>query len=77
MVGNVYQWLQDKYHKSYAATPSNGDPLEDAAGSARVIRGGSFESTRPDDLGAESRSWSIEAMNTATIGFRLARSITE
>ena len=48
MHGNVWQWCQDSYNKSYSTAPAT-DPLNDKRGSKpRVVRGGSlYGSTIP------------------------------
>lgn len=40
--GNVWEWMQDKYHSSYDGAPTDGSAWE-GDGSHRVIRGGSFD----------------------------------
>ncbi|NNN06846.1 MAG: formylglycine-generating enzyme family protein, partial [Elusimicrobia bacterium] len=41
MAGNVWEWVEDKYHDSYKGAPTDGSAWEDA-GSFRVVRGGSW-----------------------------------
>ena len=42
MLGNVWEWCQDHWHKDYRGTPSNGTPWKSESGSLRVCRGGSW-----------------------------------
>jgi formylglycine-generating enzyme required for sulfatase activity len=40
MHGTVWEWCADAWHNSYMSAPVDGSVWEDAAGSARVLRGG-------------------------------------
>ena len=73
MVGNVWQWVQDKYQSSYANTPLNGSASE-GSGSGRVMRGGSFGSRDAGALRADYRYVDDPAYRSIYFGFRLARS---
>ena len=42
MAGNVWEWVQDCYHSSYADAPVNGEAWTTDCSSSRVRRGGSF-----------------------------------
>lgn len=54
MAGNVWEWVQDTYHSSYANAPIDGGALEDARSGERVIRGGAWDSM-PAALRASNR----------------------
>ncbi len=41
MAGNVWEWVQDRYHFDYTGAPTDGSAWEDG-GSFRVLRGGCF-----------------------------------
>ncbi len=73
MVGNVWQWMQDKYQDSYKGAPVDGSAFE-AAGSARVMRGGSFGSNVARYLRADFRFYGGPGDRVGGIGFRLVRS---
>jgi len=73
MAGNVWQWVQDKYQDSYDKAPRDGSAFE-AAGSYRVMRGGSFFYTVAGPLRADTRGDGDPAYRLGNIGFRLARS---
>jgi len=42
MHGNVWEWVQDRYHNSYKGAPSKGSAWESGSDSRRVLRGGSW-----------------------------------
>jgi formylglycine-generating enzyme required for sulfatase activity len=42
MHGNVWEWVQDVWHKDYQGAPADGTAWEAEAGASRVIRGGSW-----------------------------------
>lgn len=42
MYGNVWEWVQDKWHDSYNGAPTDGSYWEIGGGSTRVYRGGSW-----------------------------------
>ena len=42
MAGNVWEWVLDGYHRSYAHAPADGSAWDNLTGSYRVIRGGSW-----------------------------------
>ena len=46
MLGNIWEWCQDVYHPNYGGAPSTGDPWLSGDSGARVIRGGSWSTTR-------------------------------
>lgn len=72
MAGNVRQWVQDTYQRSYSGAPADGSAFE-GAGAGRVARGGSFFTSAGSRLRADCR-YSYDAINyDYEIGFRLAR----
>lgn len=72
-VGNVWQWVQDKYKDSYVNAPIDGSAAE-GADSLRVMRGGSFSSEDAVRLRADYRNYVDPGHRRVYIGFRLARS---
>jgi formylglycine-generating enzyme required for sulfatase activity len=75
MLGNVWQWVEDCWHDSYAGAPqdgrawsSNGDCSE------RVARGGSWNYSRRFIRGA-SRERFDAALRFYDLGFRVARTV--
>jgi len=46
MGGNVWEWVEDCWHESYASAPANGEAWTGGCSStSRVFRGGSFDGT--------------------------------
>jgi len=77
MAGNVSQWVQDNYRRSYAGGPADGGAFEgDVLRDNRVIRGGSFRDIGSPSLTlrADSRDSFAPDARVYTVGFRLARS---
>ena len=42
LAGNVWEWCQDEWHRSYEGAPADGSAWEEDGSGARVLRGGSF-----------------------------------
>lgn len=77
MSGNVSEWTQDCWNKSYSGAHNNGLPWISGDCSSRVFRGGSWFS-QPEDLRSTARSWTARNYRYGYgLGFRLAISINE
>jgi iron(II)-dependent oxidoreductase len=76
MSGNVWQWVQDKYHDSYKGVPVDGSASE-GVGYSRVVRGGSFIYFVASRLRVDFRASHVPDMRYGLIGFRLAKSREE
>lgn len=74
MHGNVWEWVEDCYNESYAATPQNGSANTTGGCANRVIRGGSWISN-PQDLRSANRNGYTPAYRVNGIGFRLSRTL--
>jgi formylglycine-generating enzyme required for sulfatase activity len=72
MAGNVSEWCWDFYSSTYYSTTTTNNPAGPATGSARVVRGGSWNSyaTR---LRCASRAYYGPAADNNTQGFRCVR----
>ena len=72
--GNVWEWVQDRWHKNYKVTPTDGGAWDAGNEDGRVVRGGSWLSI-PLNLRSASRvrDWSDEA--GGILGFRVARAL--
>jgi formylglycine-generating enzyme required for sulfatase activity len=73
--GNVWEWVQDCWHGSYAGAPTDGRAWEEAADgdcTKRMLRGGSSIS-QPATLRAANRLRDNPAHRKSDVGFRVAR----
>ncbi|MGP0057872.1 MAG: SUMF1/EgtB/PvdO family nonheme iron enzyme [Beijerinckiaceae bacterium] len=73
--GNVWQWIEDCYHDSYAGAPVNGTAITTGDCKCRVLRGGSWV-LNPGYLRAAFRSRSNPDGRINGLGFRLARTLS-
>ena len=73
MGGNVWEWVEDGWHKDYNGAPSDGTAWQ-GGDSRHVIRGGSwhFDQWIRD---AADRNWNVPSFRYGTLGFRLARTL--
>jgi formylglycine-generating enzyme required for sulfatase activity len=73
MAGNVWQWVQDCYHRNYDAAPADGAAW-DSGGNCerRVVRGGSWNS-EPNYLRSASRGGDFISSRNSNTGFRVRR----
>jgi formylglycine-generating enzyme required for sulfatase activity len=74
MSGNVWEWVNDRYGLNYYAESPSVNPPGPSSGSARVLRGGSW-----NNGGAVCRSSNraLPVPGNAFHGFRVARNLTE
>jgi formylglycine-generating enzyme required for sulfatase activity len=71
--GNVWEWVQDKWHDNYKQAPNDGSAWESGNGAGRGLRGGSWDDT-PRDLRSADRFRGTPDDRNSISGFRLARS---
>ncbi|MBK8170453.1 MAG: SUMF1/EgtB/PvdO family nonheme iron enzyme [Sandaracinaceae bacterium] len=71
MAGNAYEWTSDYFSESYYAVSPRVNPRGPVAGSARVVRGGSFRSSAYSLL-VSRRASVAENTRDIELGFRCA-----
>ena len=74
MSGNVREWVEDSYHRSYTGAPSDGSAWVAPAGESRVVRGGSWSYGPTGFLRTSARRDSDPALRSSATGFRCALS---
>jgi formylglycine-generating enzyme required for sulfatase activity/serine/threonine protein kinase len=75
MVGNVLEWVADWYKDDYYARSSvTQDPYGPASGPSKVLRGGSWSSSRTDAR-CTTRLASSQKTTNSEVGFRCAMSV--
>ena len=76
MHGNVWQWVEDPYHDSYAGAPSDGSVWDQGAdANRRVVRGGS-RGNIPRYLRSAVRDGYAALNRYNDLGFRVRRTLT-
>ncbi len=76
MAGNVWEWVEDDWHATYASAPADGAAWTGTPrGSARVVRGGGWGVTARYCRSA-ARYYGNPTARTSHVGFRLARSVS-
>lgn len=74
MHGNVFEWVQDRWHDNYEGAPSDGSVWEDGSRSIRVIRGGCwFRNAR--FCRSADRDGNNSDNRISFVGFRLMRKL--
>jgi serine/threonine-protein kinase len=71
MAGNVSEWVADWYHRDYYAASPEANPLGPAAGTFKVLRGGSWLSV-PRGLRTMTRDYAAPDLRDDSVGFRCA-----
>lgn len=74
MLGNVWEWCEDEWHKDYWGAPSDGSPwVANEASAYRVVRGGAWNAHAGSVRSAcRDRLYHLERRHDI-IGFRCAR----
>lgn len=71
MTGNVEEWCNDWYGKTYGSKNDAENPQGPTGGNAHVVRGGAYNS-EPSDLYVTRRAAYLPNTKANTLGFRLA-----
>lgn len=76
MHGNIWEWVQDSWHKNYANAPLTGDTAwEDGDNDYRVTRGGCWHN-QAKHLRSAARDWDDSGMRYYdSFGFRVMRTL--
>lgn len=72
MYGNVWEWVQDKWHSNYIDAPRDGSAWESGKSSDRVARGGCWGSYAKV-CRSSSREYYYSGIRYHYLGFRLVR----
>jgi formylglycine-generating enzyme required for sulfatase activity len=72
--GNVWEWTQDCYHKTYDATPTDGAAASNIPNCKRIYRGGAW-SNEERDLRLAARGGNSEGLRVNIFGLRVARDL--
>ena len=76
VLGNVWEWVEDCWHESYAGAPRGGSAwMSGGECRVRVIRGGSWAYI-PRNLRSANRNWDFSEDRYYDLGFRIARTLT-
>ena len=73
-LGNVLEWVNDRYGDKYYEGSPERDPQGPGRGGGRVLRGGSWNFT-PKDARVSSRGWSEPDVRFIFYGFRCSRGV--
>jgi len=72
MLGNVWEWVQDSYHKSYIGAPDNSEAWLNTKVDDKIARGGGFASDA-EKLRISDRYQLVKSFTNGHFGFRCAR----
>lgn len=70
MSGNVWEWIEDCWNKTYPGPPTDGSAWKSRNCSRHMLRGGAWTSY-PRYLRSSNRYWNLSAFLRDDVGFRL------
>ena len=74
MLGNLSEWVEDCYNKSYEGAPTDGRAWTTADCPRRVLRGGNW-SHSPVGVRSANRNGDPPSLHNMIVGFRVARTL--
>ena len=74
MHGNIWEWVEDRWHDTYEGAPDQGSAWIEGKHSGRVVRGGSWGGD-PRSLRAAFRDRDGTDIRDNVLGFRVARTL--
>jgi len=76
MAGNVWEWVKDRYQSKYYSVSPASNPQGPSSGSARVVRGGAWDTYSSKYLRSAYRHYNNSpASRDPVIGFRCAKTL--
>lgn len=72
--GNVFEWVADCYHDSFAEAPADGSAIDKSGCGKRVIRGGAW-SFPPREIRSANRWRDFPSRRSDDTGFRVVREV--
>jgi formylglycine-generating enzyme required for sulfatase activity len=73
MTGNVWEWVNDWYNRTYYSVSPEKNPPGPESGMYKVIRGGSWSDGDDRVLGLNFRNFTDPELRTSSIGFRCTK----
>jgi formylglycine-generating enzyme required for sulfatase activity len=74
MHGNVWEWVQDRWHSSYVGAPTDSSEWDEGSNPNRIARGGSWN-TLAKGCRAATRLYYRPGTKTDHLGFRVLREV--
>jgi formylglycine-generating enzyme required for sulfatase activity len=74
MHGNVWEWVEDRWHDDYGGAPQDGSVWAAGGDDRRVVRGGSWIGA-PEHIRSAAREKDSTLIRSNGLGFRVARTL--